>query len=63
MATTFSYIEEKLLSEMIWIAIQNGNSATGKPFDPTPEQYNMLCDMANRLDANIEQMKKAYGLE
>lgn len=63
MATTFSYREEKLLSEMIWTAIYNGNHEGCKAFDPTPEQYKMLCDMANRVDANIEQMQKNYGLE
>ena len=63
MATTFSYKEEKMLSEMIWIAIANGNRAVGKPFDPTPEQYEMLCDMADRIGANIERMQKDYGLE
>ena len=63
MAATFSYKEEKLLSEMIWTAIANGNRAVGKPFEPNREQYIMLCDMANRVDADIEQMQKNYGLE
>ena len=63
MAATFSYKEEKLLSEMIWTAIANGNRAVGKAFEPNREQYIMLCDMANRVDADIEQMQKNYGLE
>ena len=63
MAATFSYREEKMLSEMIWIAIANGNRAVGKPFEPDREQYIMLCDMANRVDADIERMQKDYGLE
>lgn len=63
MAAAFSYKEEKLLSEMIWTAIANGNRAVGKPFEPNREQYIMLCDMANRVDADIEQMQKNYGLE
>lgn len=63
MATTFSYEEEKMLSEMIWIAIANGNRVEPKAFDPTPEQYRMLCGMANRIDADIETMQKNYGLK
>lgn len=63
MAATFSYQEEKMLSEMIWIAIANGNRATGKAFEPNREQYIMLCDMAKRVDASIENMQKMYGLE
>ena len=60
---TFSYNEEKLLSEILWVAIVNGNSATPKAFDPTPDQYQMICEMVNRLDANIKQMQKDYGLD
>ena len=52
MATAFTHEEEKLLSEMIWLAIANGNRADGKPFDPNREQYIMLCNMANKLEAN-----------
>ena len=63
MATTFSYEEEKMLSEMLWIAIANGNRAVGKAFEPNREQDIMLCDMANRVDADIKQMQKMYGLE
>lgn len=63
MAVTFSYKEEKMLSEMLWIAIANGNRAEGKAFEPNREQYIMLCDMANRVDADIKQMQKMYGLE
>lgn len=63
MAATFSYTEEKMLSEMIWTAIANGNRAEGKPFEPNREQYIMLCDMADRVDADIERMQKYYGLE
>ena len=63
MATTFSYKEEKLLSEMIWTAIANGNRAVGKAFEPNREQYIMLCDMANRVDADIAKMQKDYGLK
>ena len=58
MAAKFSYIEEKLLSEMIRTAIANGNRAVGKPFEPDREQYIMLCDMANRVDADIERMHR-----
>ena len=58
----FSYKEEKLISEILWVAIENGNRAEGKPFDPTPEQYRMICDMVNRVDAHIKQMQKDYGL-
>lgn len=58
----FSYKEEKLISEILWVAIENGNRAEGKPFDPTPEQYRMICDMVNRVDTHIKQMQKDYGL-
>lgn len=63
MATTFSYKEEKMLSEILWLGIKNGNRAEGIAFEPNREQYIMLCDMVNRIDANIEQMQKMYGLE
>lgn len=59
----FSYKEEKLISEILWVAIENGNRAEGKPFDPTPEQYRMICDMVNRVDTHIKQMQKDYGLD
>lgn len=52
-----------MLSEMLWIAIANGNRAEGKAFEPNREQYIMLCDMANRVDADIEKTQKMYGLE
>lgn len=60
---TLSYNEMKLLSEMVWLAIENGNRAEGKPFDPTREQYIQLCDIANRLGKHIKQMQDFYGLE
>lgn len=60
---TFSYKEIKMLYEMFMIGIKNGNSATPKPFDPTPEQYEMLVAMANRADEYIKRMQKDYGLE
>lgn len=63
MATTLSYEEEKMLSEMIWIAIANGNRVVPTAFDPTPEQYRMLCGIANRIDADIKNMQKNYGLK
>lgn len=63
MSTTFSYQEEKMLSEMLWIAIANGNRAVGKAFEPNREQYIMLCNMASRVDADIKKMQKDYGLE
>ena len=63
MAATFSHREEKLLSEMLWMAIRNGNRAETEAFDPTPEQYRMICGMANRVDASIEQFEKLYGAE
>lgn len=63
MATTFSYKEEKMLSEMLWLAIANGNRAVGTAFEPNREQYIMLCDMANRVDADIAKMQKDYGLK
>ena len=60
---TLSYRETKMLLEMCMIGIANGNSATPKPFDPTPKQYKMLCDIANRSEAYIKQMQKDYGLK
>jgi hypothetical protein len=63
MAATFSYKEEKMLSEMLWMAITNGNRAVGKAFEPNREQYIMLCDMANRVDEDIKNMQKMYGLD
>ena len=58
-----SYNETKMLMEMIWIAIENGNRAEGKAFDPTPEQYRMLCELANRGGEYIKRMQRDYGLE
>ena len=52
MATTFSYKEERLLSEMIWT-----------PVETNREPDIMLCDRAKRVAADIEQMQKKYGLE
>lgn len=63
MAATFSHKEEQMLSEMLWMAIANGNRAVGKAFEPNRKQYIMLCDMVNRVDASIEQFKKLYGAE
>ncbi len=63
MAATFSYREEKMLSEILWMAIANGNRAVGKAFEPNREQYIMLCEMANRVDADIKEQKKRYGLD
>jgi hypothetical protein len=48
---------------MVWIAIENGNRAEGKPFDPTPKQYEQLCEIANRLEEHIKRMQVFYGLE
>lgn len=59
----FSYDQKKILSRMIWLAIQNGNSAEGKPFNPTPEEYEQLCDMAKAIDDNIRTMKSDYHLD
>lgn len=58
-----SYQEVKMLMEMVWIGIKNGNSAEGEAFDPTPEQYKMLCRVAKEGKEYIEQMQKNYGLE
>lgn len=60
---TLSYKEAQMILEMCMIGIENGNSATPKPFDPTPEQYNMLCEIANRAESDISRMQKDYGLE
>lgn len=60
---TLSYNEMKLVREMVWIAIENGNRAEGKPFDPTPKQYTQLCEIANRLEEHIKRMQDFYGLE
>ncbi len=61
MAATFSHKEEKMLSEMIWTAIANGNRAVGKAFEPNREQYIMLCEMASRVDASIKHHEELYG--
>lgn len=61
MAAVFSHRQEELLSEILWIAIANGNRAEGKPFDPNREQYIMLCDMAKKVDESIQQHHKMYG--
>ncbi len=60
---TFSYNEIKMLYEMVMLGVENGNRAEGKPFEPTPEQYKMLCDIANRAEVYIKTMQERYGLE
>ena len=60
---TLSYNEMKLLLTIIMVAIENGNRATGKAFDPTPDQYEMCCEVANRLEENINRMQTFYGLD
>lgn len=60
---TLSYEETKLLYQMAMLGIENGNRAEGKPFDPTPEQYRMLCGIANRSDEYIKRMQAQYGLD
>ena len=62
-SVALSYQEMKLVSEMVWTAIENGNRAEGKPFDPTPKQYEQLCGLAHRLEESIKQMQKDYGLK
>ena len=59
----YERVDGKVLSEMLWMAIANGNRAVGKAFEPNREQYIMLCDMVNRVYADIERMQKDYGLE
>lgn len=58
-----SYNEEKLVSKLVWLAIENGNSATAKAFEPTPEEYEMLHGIVNKIDEHIEFMQKSYGLK
>ena len=58
-----SYQEVKMLMEMVSIGIKNGNSVETEPFDPTPEQYRMLCRIAKEGKEYIEKMQKNYGLE
>lgn len=60
---SLSYEEMKLISEMVWTGIYNGNHIEPKAFDPTPEQYRMLCDIANRMDDKIKEMQNMYGLK
>ncbi len=60
---TFSYNEIKMLMEMVWLGIENGNRIEGKPFTPSPEQYKMLCDIANRGEEYILRMQKDYNLD
>lgn len=59
---TLSYREVQLILDMVWIGIANGNSAEGKAFDPTPEQYEMLCKIANRGEKFIKEMKEKHRL-
>ena len=58
-----SYNETKMILEMVWLGIENGNRAEGKPFIPTPEQYKMLCAIANCGEDYVAKMQKDYGLE
>lgn len=58
-----SYEEMKLAYKVIMQAIKNGNSADAEPFDPTPEEYKMLCRISNRLNGDIKTMEHRYGLE
>lgn len=58
-----SYQEVKMLMEMVWIGIKNGNSVEAEAFDPTPEQYEMLCRVAKEGKEYIERMQKHYGLD
>ena len=60
---TLSYTEWKLILEMVWIGIENGNRAEGKAFTPTPKQYEMLCEIAKCGGEYVEKMQKNYGLE
>lgn len=57
-----SYQKVKMLMEMVRIGIKNGTSAEAEVFDPTTEQYRMLCRVAKEGKEYIEQMQKNYGL-
>mgnify|MGYP006958209165 CR=1 FL=1 len=60
---TLSYVEMKLLEKMVWMAIKNGNNVELEAFDPEPEEYKMLCEIANRLEENIGRMREMYHLD
>lgn len=61
---TLSYRETKdLLLDLLWNAVENGNRAEGKPFNPTPEQYEMCCELIKRAKDKIEKYQRMYGLD
>lgn len=54
---TLSYRETKdLLLDLLWNAVENGNRAEGKPFNPTPEQYEMCVELIKRAKDQIENV-------
>lgn len=53
-----SYNEMKLVYKIVMVAISNGNTVNPKAYDPTPEEWKMLHNVANRFYDEIQRMKK-----
>lgn len=49
-----TYEEVTLMYKLAMMGVYNGNHIEGKAFNPTPREYKMLCQIANKLE---EQMK------
>ena len=48
----------KLVYKIVMVAISNGNTVNPKAYDPTPEEWKMLHNVANRFYDEIQRMKK-----
>jgi len=44
--------EKELLDRITLLAIENGNSVSPQPFDPTPKEYTMLHAIRIKLELN-----------
>ena len=62
MTFEISYEEMKLVAEILLTARANGYTVNPLPFDPTPEQYRVLCRVLARMYDDMAVMeRKIHG--
>ena len=54
---TLTNNEKDLLNKLTLLAIANGNTVNPKPFEPTPEEYQLLHQLRIKLDLNTKEVK------
>lgn len=54
---TLTANEKELLNKLTLLAIANGNTVNPKPFEPSPEEYQLLHQLRIKMDLSTKEVR------